>query len=314
MSSGPSPPNAARTWCPYGPIRHARPRSWRRCATSPAGTRGDALFAQDAEPEIRTSADGTTGTVAIAIPYGANSPQALTSLALLRTELVPATVGSIPGADVAVTGDVARGVDYAAHQAGRIPWVIGAVSVATLVVMAVAFGSLVLALLGAVLNLLAVACAWGALTLVFQHSWAEGLLGFTSTGFLGSRTPLLVFAILVGLTTDYQVFVVGRIREAVLDGMPTRDAVRHGITGSAGVVTSAAVIMVSIFVGFMLIDRIEMKQIGLGLTVAVVVDAVVLRILILPAVMTLLDRHCWWPARAPLRADPRPVLTEGTRP
>lgn len=181
---------------------------------------------------------------------------------------------------------------------------IGFVALATLVVMIFALGSPVLAVLGVALNLAAVASAWGALTLVFQGSWAEDLLGFTSTGFIGSRMPLMVFAILVGLSTDYQIFVVSRIREAVLRGVPTRQAVLDGITSSASVVTSAAVIMISIFVSFMLIDRIELKQVGLGLTVAVLFDAVVLRILILPAAMTLLGERCWWPTRFARQAAP----------
>jgi RND superfamily putative drug exporter len=124
--------------------------------------------------------------------------------------------------------------------------------------------------------------------------------------------PLMIFAVLVGLSTDYQIFVVSRIREAVLRGVPTRQAVREGIAGSASVVTSAALIMVSVFVSFMLIDRIELKQVGVGLTVAVLFDAVVLRILILPSVMTLLGERCWWPRRTGGRPDgPRrePALT-----
>jgi RND superfamily putative drug exporter len=146
-------------------------------------------------------------------------------------------------------------------------------------------------------NLAAVAVSWGVLTLVFQGTWAEGLLGFTSTGFVGSRMPMMIFAILAGLSTDYQIFVVSRIREAVRRGVPTRQAVRDGIVGSAGVVTSAAVIMLSVFASFLFIDRIEMKQAAVGLSVAVLFDAVVLRILILPSVMTLLGERSWWPWR-----------------
>lgn len=258
----------------------------------------DTEFAQDADPLIQTSADATTSTIQIAVPYPENSAEARASLDQLRGALVPETLDRIPGVEYAVTGDVARGVDYSLHQAQRIPWVIGFVALATLVVMVFAFGSPVLAVLGVALNLAAVVSAWGALTLVFQGSWAEDLLGFTSTGFIGSRMPLMVFAILVGLSTDYQIFVVSRIREAVHRGVPPRQAVLDGITSSASVVTSAAVIMISIFVSFMLIDRIELKQVGLGLAVAVLFDAVVLRILILPAAMTLLGERCWWPIRS----------------
>jgi RND superfamily putative drug exporter len=116
-----------------------------------------------------------------------------------------------------------------------------------------------------------------------------------------ARVPLMICAILVGLSTDYQIFVVSRIREAVAAGMPTRAAVREGIERSASVVSSAAVIMISVFVSFMFMSQVELKQVGLGLAVAVAFDAVVLRILLLPAAMTVLGERCWWPRRPDVR-------------
>jgi RND superfamily putative drug exporter len=271
-----------------------------------ARTRNDTLFWP--APEVRADANRTTWTFRVPVPHAENSPAALASLQHLRGELLPATV-DLPGIEYAVTGEVARGVDYAAHQNARIPWVAGLVSLATFVVMLFAFGSLPLALIGVAVNLAAVAVSWGVLTLVFQGTWAEDLLGFTSTGFVGSRMPMMIFAILAGLSTDYQIFVVSRIREAVRRGVPTRQAVRDGIVGSASVVTSAAVIMLSVFASFLFIDRIELKQAAVGLSVAVLFDALVLRILILPSVMTLLGERSWWPVRpapqhasAPVRA------------
>jgi RND superfamily putative drug exporter len=258
-------------------------------------TRGDELFAQDPTPEVVVADDGRTALLRLPIPFSENSAEAQRSLEHLRTELIPEAVGT--GTQVAVSGDVARGADYAAHQAERLPWVIGFVSLTTLVIMFVVFRSVPLALLGVVLNLAAVLVSWGVLTLVFQGTWAEGLLGFESVGFVGSRTPLMVVAILVGLSTDYQIFVVSRIREAARRGVPTQRAVVEGIAGSASVVTSAAVIMVSIFGSFLFFDRIEMKQMAVGLTVAVLFDAIVLRALILPSVITLLGERTWWPAR-----------------
>lgn len=271
-----------------------------------ARTRGDALFAQRSTPDIRLSADGRTGALVLPVPYRQNSAEATTSLERLRTVYLP-----LPGVEAAVSGEIARGTDYSAHQAERIPVVIGFVCVATLLVMLVAFRSVVLAALGVVINMAAVAVAWGVLALVFQNTWAEGLLGFTSTGFVGSRMPLMTFAILVGLSTDYQIFVVSRIREAVRRGVPTKQAVREGIASTAGVVTSAAVIMISVFVSFLFIDRIEMKQVAVGLTAAVLFDAVVLRILILPAAMTLLGERSWWPGRpGPVPELPVPARTD----
>ncbi|GAA1524714.1 MMPL family transporter [Streptomyces albidochromogenes] len=274
-------------------------------------TRGDALFAQDAgAARPRTSADGRAAILALPVPYGENAEAAARSLALLRDELIPATVGRVPGTETAVSGEIAYGADYAAHQEQRLPWVILFVSLATLAIMYAAFRSVVMAVLSVLLNLAAVMVSWGVLTLVFQGTWAEGLLGFESTGFVGSRTPLLVFAILVGLSTDYQIFVVSRIKEAVRRGAATREAVVDGITGSASVVTSAAVIMVSVFISFLFIDRIEMKQIAVGLTVAVLFDAIVLRALILPSAMALLGDRCW----GRRTAEPARATRPGTEP
>jgi RND superfamily putative drug exporter len=255
----------------------------------------DRLAARTGGGEVRTSADGTTSVFRVPMPHPENSAEAVGSLERLRGEL-PAGLGT-SGVEYAVSGEVARGVDYAAHQEARIPWVIAFVCIASLVVMLVAFGSVPLAAIGVAINLAAVAVAWGVLTLVFQGTWAQEVLGFTSTGFVGSRMPLMVMAILVGLSTDYQIFVVSRIREAVGRGVPTGQAVLDGIAGSAAVVTSGAVIMLSVFASFLFIDRIEMKQVAVGLSVAVLFDAVVLRILILPSVLTLLGERSWWPGR-----------------
>lgn len=262
-----------------------------------AATKEDALFAQDRVPDLAVADDGRTALLTVPVPFAQNSEEATRSLERLRTELIADTVGTVKGAEVAVSGDIAGGVDYAAHQEERLPWAIMFVSLATFGIMFAAFRSVVLAALGVVLNLAAVMVSWGVLTLVFQGTWAEGLIGFESLGFVGSRTPMMVFAILVGLSTDYQIFVVSRIREAVRRGTPTRQAVIEGIAGSASVVTGAAVIMVSVFLSFLFIDRIEMKQIAVGLTVAVLFDAVVLRALILPSVLALLGDRCWWPDR-----------------
>lgn len=272
-------------------------------------TKGDPHFAANGAPRPRTSADGRTTLLELPVPHTQNSPGATRSLELLRDELIPVTLGTVPGAEIAVSGEIAAGADYAAHQSEHLPWVIVFVSLACLAVMYAAFRSVVLAVLGVLLNLAAVMVSWGVLTLVFQGTWAQGLLGFESRGFVGSRTPLMVFAILVGLSTDYQIFVVSRIREAVLRGVPTRQAVVDGIAGSAGVVTSAAVIMVSVFVSFLFIDRIEMKQLAVGLTVAVLFDAVVLRALILPSALALLGERTWWPVRVPGQGAERPAPT-----
>ncbi|MFF4014344.1 MMPL family transporter [Streptomyces sp. NPDC001843] len=246
---------------------------------------------------IRVSADHRITTLELKVPHLGNSRQADASLDHLRHDYLPATVGEVAGAEYGVTGDVARYTDYPAHQNGKLPLVLGALLLVTFLMTLYAFRSVVLGLIGVTLNVLSAAAALGLLVLVFQHSWAEGLLGFHSTGSIGSRVPLFLFVILFGLSMDYQVFVVSRIREAVLAGTPTRQAVLDGIRRSASVVTSAAVIMTTVFVSFVFLHIIEMKQIGFVLAAAVLLDAFVVRILILPAVLLLLGERSWWPAR-----------------
>ncbi|MEU0647100.1 MMPL family transporter [Streptomyces umbrinus] len=255
----------------------------------------DPLFT-DAE-RIRTSDDRRVSVLELKVPHLGNSDEAYDSLDRLRDEYVPATVGGIEGAEYGVSGDVARYSDYPAHQNGKLPLVLGALLLVTFAMTLYAFRSVVLALLGVVLNLLSAAAALGLLVLVFQGSWAEGPLNFDSTGSIGSRVPLFLFVILFGLSMDYQVFVVSRIREAVLGGVPTRQAVLDGIRSSASVVTSAAAVMTTVFTSFVFLHIIEMKQIGFVLAAAVLLDAFVIRVLILPAAMLLLGEASWWPSR-----------------
>lgn len=248
-------------------------------------------------PTLRTSADATVSTLELPISDTASSTAGADSLRRLRTTLVPDTVGRVPGAEYAVSGGVARNVDYVEHQAGQLPWVIAFVLLLTLLTLLAAFRSVVLAVAGTVLNILSATAAFGVIVAVFQNTWAEGLLGFTSAGFVGAHLPLIFFVILFGLSMDYQVFVLSRIKEASDQGLSTRDAVVAGITGSASMVTSAAVVMVSVFASFVFIDQLEMKQIGFGLAFAVLLDAAVVRILVLPALLTLLGERTWWPSR-----------------
>ncbi|MDT0405785.1 MMPL family transporter [Streptomyces edwardsiae] len=261
----------------------------------------DPLFANTSR--IRTSADHRTNVLELKVPHLGNSDQAYDSLDRLRDDYLPATVGGIDGAEFGVSGDVARYADYPAHQNGKLPLVLGALLLVTFAMTVYAFRSVVLGLIGVVLNLLSAAAALGLLVLVFQGTWAEGLLDFHSTGSIGSRVPLFLFVILFGLSMDYQVFVVSRIREAAAAGAPTRQAVLDGIRSSASVVTSAAVVMTTVFASFVFLHIIEMKQIGFVLAAAVLLDAFVVRILVLPSAMLLLGEASWWPSR------PRRVAT-----
>jgi RND superfamily putative drug exporter len=251
---------------------------------------------------LRTSPDHRVSMLELGVAGYVSSPKAHTSLDHLRHDYLPATVEKLPGVEVAVTGDIARYADYPAHQKSRMPLIIGALLLVTFALTVWVFGSVVIGLVGVLLNLLSAGAALGVLTLVFQGTWAEGALGFSSTGSIGSRVPLFLFVILFGLSMDYQVFVISRIREAVLRGASTRRAVLDGIGSSAGVVTSAAFVMVTVFAGFVGLHLIEMKEIGLSLAVAVLLDAFVIRIMVLPALLLLLGDRSWYPSRAVRRA------------
>ncbi|GLY42912.1 membrane protein [Amycolatopsis sp. NBRC 101858] len=268
-------------------------------------TKADPLFASGSASAVRTSADGRVSTVDLVTPHDQNAPEAVRSLSVLREDLLPVTVGLIPGVSYAVGGDVAGNVDSQQNQADTLPWVIGAVLLLTFLVMMITFRSVVLALSTVLLNALSAGAAFGMLTAVFQHHWAESLLGFRSTGAIVSWVPLFVFVVLVGLSMDYHVFVVSRIREAAQRGMPTREAVRHGITNSAGVVTSAAIVMVSVFSVFVTLSMIDLKEVGFGLAAAVLLDAVIIRVLVLPSLMALLGQANWWPSKVGPGARPR---------
>jgi RND superfamily putative drug exporter len=266
-----------------------------------AQAKTDPLLAGTAE--LRTSPDQRISLLELAVPHHVSSNEAKTSLQRLRMRYVPATVAALPGVELAVTGDVARFADYPEHQKQKLPLIIGALLLVTFAMTVWAFRSVVLGLVGVVLNVLSAAASLGLVVLVFQNTWAEGLLDFTSTGSIGSRVPLFLLVILFGLSMDYQVFVISRIREAALRGVPTRAAVLDGIASSASVVTSAAVVMVTVFASFIFLHIIEMKQMGFSLAVAVLLDAVIIRIMILPALMLLLGDRCWWPSRRMARAQ-----------
>ncbi|MFE3323816.1 MMPL family transporter [Streptomyces sp. NPDC059176] len=255
------------------------------------------LFAHDTKPAIRYSADRRGAVVEAGISAPSGTDEARDSVERLRGTLVPEAMEGLTGAEYAVGGDEAEDMDYSTNLGSTLPWVMLAVFALTFVVILFAFRSVVVALTTVVLNLLSVSASLGILVLVFQGTWAEGLLDFTSTGHVVSWVPVLLFVILSGLSLDYHVFVVSRIREGVIAGMTTRNAVVDGITRTAGVVTGAALIMVAVFATFATLSFIEMKQIGVGLAVAIVLDATVIRIVVLPAAMKLLGRANWWPAR-----------------
>jgi putative drug exporter of the RND superfamily len=269
----------------------------------------DPLFAHDREPEVTRSVDGTVTIMNIGTPYLSGTPEGERSLDRLRQDLVPAALQPL-GVEYAVTGEIAGTTDYSNHIRGKLPIVVGFVLLLTFLVMAWTFRSLVIAATAIVLNMLSVGAAYGVLVLVFQRTWAENLLDFQSNDGIISWLPLFLFVVLFGLSMDYHVFVVSRIREAVQRGVPNREAVAEGIVRSAGVVTSAAVVMVGVFAIFGTLSILEMKQLGVGLATAILIDATVIRAVVLPSLMTMLGDANWWtPRRRPRRPSGRPEAT-----
>lgn len=259
-------------------------------------TQGDPLYSplEKTGPDLRVSPDGTVAVLNIATPYTGRDPAAVRSLDKLRDDLAPA---ALSGYSYAVGGAIAENQDYSTHIWHKLPIVAGFVLVLTFLVMAWTFRSVVVALTSILLNLLSVSAAYGLMVLVFQHTWAEGVLSFSSTGAIVTWLPMFLFVVLFGLSMDYHVFVVSRIREAVLRGVPNREAVAEGITGSAGVVSSAAIVMVGVFSIFATLSTIDMKQLGVGLAAAILLDATIIRAVVLPSVMTLLGDANWWAPR-----------------
>ena len=240
--------------------------------------------------DVAWSTDRRTARFTVPVGVPAQDPRARDSLERLRDD-VPA---ALPGVRSAVTGSVAGSQDVSDAIGARLPVVIAFVLALTLVVLVVAFRSMAVAITAIALNLLSVGAAYGLLVLVFQGTWAQDLLGFRSNGAIVSWLPLFLFVILFGLSMDYHVFVVSRIREAALRGLPVRDAVAHGITSSAGVVTSAALVMVAVFGVFATLTPLDFKQMGVGLAAAILIDATVVRAVLLPSAMVLLGERNWW--------------------
>ena len=232
------------------------------------------------------------------------------ALETLRGDLVPRTVGAVPGTHVDVTGETAGSKDFNDSMKSHAPIVFAFVLTMAFLLLLVTFRSIVIPIKAIALNLLSVGAAYGVLELVFQHHWAEGLLGFKSTGGITSWLPLFLFVILFGLPMDYHVFILSRVREAFDRGMKTEDAVAHGIKSTAGVVTSAAVVMVAVFAIFASLGALEFKQLGVGLAAAILIDATIVRTVLLPATMKLLGDWNWYLPRGlrwlPSRRAPRP--------
>ncbi|MFI2206261.1 MMPL family transporter [Streptomyces sp. NPDC020192] len=244
--------------------------------------------------DIRLHDAQNVAVVSVPLVGGSDMDQAVKSLEKLRDEVRPATLGKVAGVQAPITGQVAGNHDFNDQLLGSVVPVFVFVVVFAFLLMLLSFRSLTVAITSIVLNLLSVGAAYGILVAVFQHGWGASLVGAEGVGAIVTWLPLFLFVILFGLSMDYHVFVVSRIREARSRGLETREAIRHGVVTTAGVVTSAAVIMVAVFAIFGTLSMQSMKQMGVGLAAAVLIDATVIRGVLLPAVMALLGERNWY--------------------
>lgn len=244
--------------------------------------------------EIKVHDAQNVAFVYVPLVGGSDQDRAGVSLDKLRDEVRPDTLGKVEGVEAPVTGQVAGNQDFNDQLVGSVVPVFAFVVFFAFVLMLLSFRSLTIAVTSIALNLLSVGAAYGILVAVFQHGWGASLVGAEGVGAIITWLPLFLFVILFGLSMDYHVFVVSRIREARLRGLTTKDAIRHGVVTTAGVVTSAAVIMVAVFAIFGTLSMQSMKQMGVGLAAAVLIDATIIRGVLLPAVMALLGERNWY--------------------
>jgi RND superfamily putative drug exporter len=247
--------------------------------------------------------------VVVNVPLAGNTSDAASNSALvtLRDHVLPTTLGKVPGISYAVGGNTASSFDLD-HQLGvTAPLVFGIVALIAFTLLLLTFRSLAIPLLSIGLNVLSAGAAFGLMTLVFQHGLAQGLLGFTPYGGIVPWMPVFMFVLLFGLSMDYHVFILSRISELKKNGASARTAIIDGISASAGVVTSAAAIMVAVFSIFATLGEIEFKMFGVTMAAAVLIDATIVRGILLPAGLSLLGDRAWrLPGRRSRALQPRP--------
>ena len=254
------------------------------------------LASGQAKKPIDVEVNASHDVARVTIPLVGSGVDSTSNDALntLRNDILPATIGKVPEATFAVTGTTAQSVDQNSLLKSKAPIVFGFVLIFAFALLLITFRSIVIALKAIVLNLLSVAAAYGALILIFQYGWGESLFDFTSNGGIAYWLPIFLFVILFGLSMDYHIFILTRVREAYDRGLSTEQAVEHGISTTAGVVTSAALVMVGVFAVFALMPILDMKEMGIGLAVAVLIDATIIRAVLLPASMKLLGDWNWY--------------------
>jgi RND superfamily putative drug exporter len=276
--------------------------------------------------ELIESKDDTVAQINVPTVGSGNDQASFDALNKLRDDIVPATVGKVEGATVNVTGEAASSEDFRSNLDSRLPLIFAFVFGLAFLLMLITFRSIVIPIKAILLNLLSVGAAYGVLVIVFQNGNGESLLGFESNGGVTNWLPLFLFVVLFGLSMDYHVFILSRVRELYDRGMNTDEAVQRGIATTAGTVTSAAAVMVGVFLVFVTLQFLDFKELGLGLAVAVLIDATIIRGVMLPAAMKLLGDWNWylpswleWLPRIggedpPPTEGPGPDVPEGTKP
>jgi RND superfamily putative drug exporter len=284
-------------------------KAYRRAQLAALGT------GQLYEPfHVFVNPDKTVARIELSVAGSGDDAASYRALHALRSKVIAPIAAELPGATVAVTGQTAGTFDFNEMMKSRAPIVIGFVLGLAFLLLLVTFRSLVIPLTAIVLNLLSVGAAYGVLIMIFQWGHLEGLLGYRSNHAITAWLPLFLFVILFGLSMDYHVFIISRIKELHDRGLSTEEAVERGIRRTAGTVTAAAIVMVAVFAIFAGLREIDVKQMGVGLAIAILIDATIIRAVLLPATMKLLGEWNWYLPRA-LERLPRLTTDESaTRP
>jgi RND superfamily putative drug exporter len=250
---------------------------------------------QAREPiEVTVNAARTVARIEVPLVGKGQDRASMAALATLRSAVLPASIGRVPGASWAVMGETAGTHDFNAQIKQTFPLVFAFVLGLAFLLLLATFRSLVIPLTSIVLNLLSVGAAYGVLVWIFQDGHLQGPLGFRSNGAVVTWLPLFLFAVLFGLSMDYHVFIVSRIKELRDRGLSTGEAISEGIRATAGTVTAAAAVMVAVFAIFASLPMLDIKQLGVGLAVAVLLDATLVRGILLPATMKMLGEWNWY--------------------
>ncbi|MGR6998009.1 MMPL family transporter [Yinghuangia aomiensis] len=290
-------------------------------AADPAGDSGalDRLVATvAADPGIASVApahvDRATG-IATLVVFPTTSPQdkaTADTIARLRSDVLPTAIGHGP-ARAYVGGAAASLSDVGQRTSERLPMFVAAVLAMSFLLLMLVFRSILVPLKAVLMNLLSIGAAYGIMVAVFQWGWGGALIGLEATVPIVSFIPMFLFAILFGLSMDYEVFLLSRVREEYLRTGDNRTAIVEGVSGTARIITSAALIMVAVFLSFAVAEDPSIKMFGLGLATAIFIDATVVRMVLVPATMTLLGRTNWWLPKWLDRTLPRgPFGTDGT--